>query len=44
MEKVFLTSMVDKVLHVSQVNCRRKKKLVKVWHTPKPGDDDDANH
>ena len=29
--------MVETVLHVSQVTCRRKRKLVKVWHTPKPG-------
>ena len=37
MERVFLTSMVENVLHVSQVNCRRKRKLVKIWHKPKPG-------
>ena len=38
MEKEFITSMVENVLHVSQVNCRRKKKLIKIWHKPKPGD------
>ena len=37
MERVLLTSMVQNVLHVSQVNCRRKKKLIKIWHKPKPG-------
>ena len=39
MERTLLTSMVENVLHVSQVNCRRKKKLIKIWHKPKPGVD-----
>ena len=38
MERELLTSMVENVLHVSQVNCRRKKKLIKIWHKPKPGE------
>ena len=38
MERDLLTSMVENVLHVSQVNCRRKKKLIKIWHKPKPGE------
>ena len=33
-----MTGMVERVLHVTQVNCRRKKKLVKIWHKPKPGE------
>ena len=38
LERSLVTGMVERVLHVTQVNCRRKKKLVKIWHKPKPGE------
>ena len=44
MERDLLTSMVENVLHVSQVNCRRKKKLIKIWHKPRPGENQRQPH
>ena len=38
LERALVTGMVERVLHVTQVSCRRKKKLVKIWHKPKPGE------
>lgn len=35
-EELFLHEIVDKVFSVSQLKCRRKKKLVRLWHKPTP--------
>lgn len=35
-EHRFLKSIVEKVFSVSQLKCRRKKKLVRLWHKPTP--------
>merc|ERR1719430_2869361 len=35
-EETFLQSVVEKVFSVSQLKCRRKKKLVRLWHKPTP--------
>ena len=38
LEEEFLRKVVEKVISVSQIKCKRKKKLVKLWHKPKPGE------
>jgi len=36
LERQFLQTVVERVISISQIRCRRKKKLVKLWHKPKP--------
>ena len=37
LERQFLQTVVERVISISQIRCRRKKKLVKLWIKPKPG-------
>ena len=40
LERQFLQTVVERVISISQIRCRRKKKLVKLWIKPKPGNND----
>ena len=42
-ETEFLKEVVRKIIKTAHITCRRKKKLVKIWHKPRPGKAENKN-